>query len=420
MSKVEFRRAAIEYEASSEQFKELIRLTTPRDWIILSSFVFIILVIILWGFFGKVPTYVQGQGILLGKDASIFDAVAPEGATRVISIKVKPGDRILKNDVIAYLDAPDLGKQVIIAQNYLQTIKEKYAALTSTSQEEIKQRQIEFDQNQSIEKDAIKLHTEELAAVTDLLQRKQNLEKRGIMTREQVMETLTSYYAVQKTLEGIRTQLIQNEENIANFKQDWRERLLKLELQIIDAQRDLDKLQNELALSKVVHSPVEGIVTNIQASIGDSVKTGDPIISIASEGKGLDAILFIPAKDGQRVKENMKALVSPEIIEKEKYGSLEGIIESVSSYPISARSMLAILHNKELVDRFMKNNIAIGLRATILSDPSTYSGYKWSSTNGPNQKVSAGMVVTAEVTVEKQAPFSLIIPAFKKFIEGEW
>ncbi len=79
-----------------------------------------------------------------------------------------------------------------------------------------------------------------------------------------------------------------------------------------------------------------------------------------------------------------------------------------------------LLHNKSLIDRFLKQGVVIAFRGTILKDSATYSGYKWSSKKGPNQKMSPGMVVSAEVIIEKQSPISLIIPAFKKFLEGKW
>lgn len=413
-----FRKAALENIKSSEQLNQLIRVTSPHDWIILGGLWLLLFVAILWGIFGTIPTRVTGEGILLGSNTSIHDAVALEGSGRVASIQVNLGDRVAKDQILAYLDNPDLAKQVDTTQRYLKQLQEKYAKLSATSEDQIKQYEAQQKEQAEILERDTKDGKEQLAQISDLLKRKEELLKRGIVTRQDFLNTMNDYYAVKQRLEEYRNQAIEHQQELARVVEDWKRQLRDLDLKITDAQHQLDNLNNQLALSKAVRSPVPGIITHIEVAIGDNVKEGKSIASIADESKDLDAIVYIPAHDSPRIKYHARSLISPSTIKKEEFGSLEARVTSAASFPSTPQSMLAILHNQDLVTRFTQKGPPLAVRVKILRDPKSYSGYKWTSKKGPNQEITPGMIVTAEITVREQAPISLIIPMFKRLVGG--
>jgi HlyD family secretion protein len=53
------------------------------------------------------------------------------------------------------------------------------------------------------------------------------------------------------------------------------------------------------------------------------------------------------------------------------------------------------------------------LRVTLERDPMTSSGYKWSSSRGPEITISSGTLCTVEVITRHQPPVSLLFPFFK-------
>ncbi|MDF2867869.1 MAG: putative efflux pump rane fusion protein, partial [Gammaproteobacteria bacterium] len=51
----------------------------------------------------------------------------------------------------------------------------------------------------------------------------------------------------------------------------------------------------------------------------------------------------------------------------------------------------------------------------LIEDQKTYSGFRWTSSQGPNLLIGNGTLATATVTIKEQAPITLIIPALKRF-----
>lgn len=60
-----YRKVALERLSSPEELDSLMQVTTPKGWLALLSLGLLILVALLWGIFGRIPTKVFGQGIIL-------------------------------------------------------------------------------------------------------------------------------------------------------------------------------------------------------------------------------------------------------------------------------------------------------------------------------------------------------------------
>ena len=62
--------------------------------------------------------------------------------------------------------------------------------------------------------------------------------------------------------------------------------------------------------------------------------------SIASEGDGLDALVYLSPQAGKQVKSNMQALVSPTTVEKSEYGSIYGKVTQVLNFHLLLKKWL--------------------------------------------------------------------------------
>jgi HlyD family secretion protein len=56
----------------------------------------------------------------------------------------------------------------------------------------------------------------------------------------------------------------------------------------------------------------------------------------------------------------------------------------------------------------------IELFATLQLDPSTPSGFKWSSSHGPPLKVASGTLANAEIVVGSEHPITIVMPYLRK------
>jgi HlyD family secretion protein len=126
-------------------------------------------------------------------------------------------------------------------------------------------------------------------------------------------------------------------------------------------------------------------------------------------------VVYIPAgSGGKKVEPGMKIQVSPATVKRDEFGYIFGQVSWVSPYPATRESMLSILGNEALVKQFSKTMPPIVVHATLLTDPKTPSGLKWSSRQGPPFRITTGTIVSAEVVVREQRPISLVIPYMKK------
>ena len=76
--------------------------------------------------------------------------------------------------------------------------------------------------------------------------------------------------------------------------------------------------------------------------------------------------------------------------------------------------MIFYLQNEVLVNRLLQSGETISLVAILESDPSTPSGLRWSSSQGPDLSVEGGTVCSASVVLARQRPITLLIPFLKK------
>lgn len=411
-----FRKEALQTLTSPEQLDQLIQVVTPRAWLIANTLYVILFCLIIWSFFGSIPTQADSYGILLAGGGDIFNAVAPDGPSRVERFLVKPGDKVEKNQLIAILSRPDLSNEIQETQKYLNDLKNKYTHMQADSHKEIAIRQKQtLDQiasNQNASENA-KIKAKNLQ---ELLSIRQEAFKKGIETRQNVTQTVQEYYNVQSEIQSLANQIIQAQVSQDSFAAQWRDQLRTLELKIADENLKFLNLQTRLRLSTSVTAPVTGLITHIPLAPGSIATTGMPLVSIASQGKGLDALVYLPPQLGKQVKVGMLAQVAPTTMEKAEFGSIYGKVISVSPFPATPEAILATLQNQDLVKKFTQKEPPIEVRIQLETNLTTFSGFKWSSSQGPQQTITPGTLATAMITIRKQPPITLVIPAFKKLM----
>ncbi|MBN1919688.1 MAG: NHLP bacteriocin system secretion protein [Anaerolineae bacterium] len=158
-------------------------------------------------------------------------------------------------------------------------------------------------------------------------------------------------------------------------------------------------------------SPYAGRVLELQAITGGVVERGDALLSLESADAGsLEAIVYIPAAEGNKVQPGMQVLLAPASVKQEEYGRLLGQVVSVGDFPASQRGMLRVLGSEELVTALTGDGTTIEVRAALRSDSQTPSGYAWSSAQGPSLVLSSGTLCTAWIETSLKRPISLLFP----------
>ena len=130
-----FRQEALERLRSPDRLDKLFSPTTPVGWIALASVLLLVLSVLFWSFFGVIATKVNGIGLIMDT-AGVINITHSAGG-RLSEMRVKPGDRIRKGQVIAIIEQPALEAQIARNRQELNTIssREDMAAKVSSINE---------------------------------------------------------------------------------------------------------------------------------------------------------------------------------------------------------------------------------------------------------------------------------------------
>ncbi|HXH54783.1 MAG TPA: NHLP bacteriocin system secretion protein [Gammaproteobacteria bacterium] len=415
-SQLKFRQQALLALHAPDQIDKLIQVVSPRAWIMLVSFYVLLISLLFWGIFGSIPTRVEGKGILLVENGSVYNAVAPSGGGQIADILVHQDQEIKKGDVIARLERPDLAEKLQLTKDYVAQLKREQIELSQTSKKELAARNGKISQQTNMLGNSLHSGTKNLKDIETLLNLKEENFKKGLLIWQDIENTRRDYYSAKDRLEQLQIQITQLKTQEDDFKEQWRQRLKDKELTILAEQLEMDNISAEVKISKTVVSPADGIVISVNTAVGKMVPDGGSVVTITSLGEGLDALIFMLPHEGLRVTPGMSALITPTIIEKEEYGSMKGKTLSVSEFPQAAETIIALLHNQEMAKQFVESGAPTGIRIRIAQDSNTFSGYQWSSSKGPNKKINPGTLAEVRITVREQPPITLIIPAFKKLL----
>ena len=136
----------------------------------------------------------------------------------------------------------------------------------------------------------------------------------------------------------------------------------------------------------------------------------NPADAAGGRGDQLTAIVYVPSGEGKQIKVGMRVALSPSVAPREEFGFLIGKVRWVAEVPSTPEGMTYTLKNKQLVQTLSNNAAPIEIAVDLERDPKTKSGYKWSSSHGPDLKLNDGTLAHADVEVRDLPLLSLVIP----------
>ena len=416
-----FRKVALERLSSPEQLDSLMQVITPRAWIALAPLLGLIALAVLWGWFGSIPTKVNGKCILVNP-FGLADLAATSGG-RVQDINIKVGDPVRRGQVIAQIAQPELADRVEKAESRLRELEAQGRSVRAFAQQGTAlNAQTLAQQQQNLE--AQLRNAEQKARVAgERLKVQQELFSQGLVTNQSVLATRQEINAAELEAESFKNQIRQlSLRKLETDKQSSTE-VTAIDLQIAQARRDLDSLIANRKLTTQVTSGVEGRVIELKVARGSLVTQGASLALVeqtgesrapATEGGGsIQALIYVAAADGKQIQADMEAQIVPSTVKREEFGYMLGKVSYVSEYPSTPQSMAMQLQNESLVRDLAGTAPPVEVRATLVR-AENHSGYAWSSVAGAPVKIRAGTVCTSDIVVRTQRPLSLVIPILKK------
>lgn len=405
-----FRQAALDRLSSPEQLDRLMQVTDPRGWIALAGLWAVLLFGAVWSVVGRIPTTIQGQGILLS--AAGIREVESLGAGVLSDLRVEVGDRVAVGDTIGRVRQPRLEQQVEQARERLRLLesgRERRAEFTSTNvrleTESLDRERVDLERRVTAADERIAWLEERLAAEEEALEL-------GLLTPQAIQNTRQELEGARGERAGLELRLQSNGLARLLLANDSSMTMTEVTDRIREARGELAALTLDLEQSSSVLSPYAGYVREIRTDVGQIVAAGQAVATVEMVDAPLQAVIYVPT-EGKRIEPGMEARVSPVTVRREEYGFIRGEVAFVAPQPATPQGMQRILGNEILVQQLAGMGAPFLVRVELVRDSVTVSGFRWSSSAGPPRRVESGTTVSVEVVVEEQRPIGLVIPVLR-------
>ena len=410
-----FRQSALDRLSSPEQLDTLLAVTTPKGWLALFALAALLVGAGVWAAIGRIPTRVGGMGILVKRSG--LAAINSIAAGQVAEILVHAGDVVSRDQPVVRLSLPDLAAELTNAKANLAALESQDRQLGSLGNEDVRLQISAVAEQRQVALTAIEVAKERQASLQVKLQSQQKLLADGLITEQVVQATRDNLNLARADVARAQAQLkeltVRESESRQRNNKEGGERKKRLE----EARRTIGLLEDKIKLHSIVKSPEAGRVIELRTATGGIVTPGTPLVMLERIGPegGLDAIVYVPATEGKKIRRGMKVEVSPSTVKREEYGAMRALVTEVSEFPSTQQAMLANLGNQELVTSFFRQiDTPIELRVEVTPDRATASGFAWTSPKGPPQNVQPGTMCNVSLTVREQAPISLVVPMLRE------
>ncbi len=414
-----FRKAALEKLSTPEKLDQLIKVTSPKGWIALVTVFIALTTGIVWSFFGNIKTKLNVTGVLLGGE---IHEVVSTSQGQLIQLTINIGDNIEKGQVVGLIEQPELFQQIEEVKASLKEREFELKRLLSFGSEDTKiQGELIVQQRSSIELQ-IKSDQKRLDFLRNQLETEQGLLKKGLITRTQVVNTEQQIEASKNSIERLKAQLVQTSSQKLNLGFDLQQKINLSKQRISEAERRLKHLEERYSKQTKITSSYSGEVVEILTDIGVIVRQGSPLFKLKNQNQNQDdsklrGVLYIPSQDGKKIKEGMQALVVPSTVQPQEFGFMKGKITYVSDFPITQKGMMMTVKNDQLVRGLLSQGALFEVYVEFEKDDAAYSGFKWTSAQGPKILINEGTSCMGKITVKSEPPIALVVPAFKKFFD---
>ncbi|MBT4770710.1 MAG: NHLP bacteriocin system secretion protein [Rhodospirillaceae bacterium] len=410
-----FRSEALKKLRDPEQLDTVIKLTTPRGWMSLYIVLFIVVALIVWGFLGGIPSRVSGLGMIRDSKSVIYDVSATaEGWVEAVHVKI--GDRVIEGDKIVTLRLPDTETKKKSALTTLEILRQQYDEQSAFTEKDVSGRAQNTEKQVSAMQESIKDTQQELNFYRDLYKVQEDELKKGYITRQTFEQTKVQISTAEQTIRDTRNKILQARTDQVEFKNDQKRTLAQMEQQIVQAENTLKEIETTLDTEKVITSPVEGRVTEIDTKLNAQVGLGAQLAVIQKSGEELIVTAFFQIGKGKKVLVGMKAEISPASVERDIYGVIRGRVTAVSELPESQAGIMEIFGNLSVAEDMMKAGPPLKITIELDEDPKTFSGLKWSSSKGPPVIITPGTTAFTTITVEEKRPIDYVIPIYETWL----
>ena len=465
-----FRQESLERLSSTERLDRLMRVVNPKSWIPLTTLGFLSVTALTWSIFGRIPVTVEGAGVLVYPSTVV--PIQANSSGQLVELKAKEGKLVKKGEVIATIDRSDLQERLVLAKEKLAQLQSQNTEANSVQARRKEQdlRAIQ-EQRQSLEQRlqiiqdlTPTLKDKGLSAIQrqrqNLLQRQQTLEElrptfelryetrqmlfqRGAISEDVLLEAKQEFLDNTSSIDEVKAQLkeldvqeadayqqyLSNLNEVKNIQAQIQEldskrvNLTQQDLQnsttrireIQEAKREIAQIQQEIDSQSQIVSQHSGRILELTVNPGQVIDAGTRLASIDTDNQAsnLVGMTYFPVQDGKKIQPGMEIQITPQTIKRERFGGIVGTVTKVSPFPITTEAAANVVGNPQIIAGLVPETQPVVIQVSASLDSETFSGYQWSSSSGPELKISSGTTTSARVKVTQRAPITFVFPILR-------
>ncbi len=414
MSETMFQKKALEKLSSPEQLDELIKVTTPRGWLALLALCAIVITIVFWGIFGRIPTKVMGQGVIV-RTGGVFEIPARGRGAVTMAEDTEVGSVIKAGQVVATISQVELETQIEKDKTRLAALQDEHKKVVDYCEKQRKKKAASFDIQRKDLKAGIKEQEELVRQIRKDLKGLVALHKKKLVSETDLIQTKKDLADSDSTLRALQEKLVNVSTIELEAYHELEQSRFQSEKAITDLSKQIKVQETRLKTMSQVISQYAGRVLEVAVNNGTIVDIGSPIVSVEQTDKTMEVMVFVADTVGEKVRPGMMAELTPSTVKREEFGYIIGKVSFVSEFPVTEREMLKLLDNPSLVKQLSAEGVPVQVNADLTLDSKTPSGYKWSSGRGPRLEISSGTLCSASIIVRELPPIILVIPFLKQF-----
>lgn len=413
-SKINYREEALEQRSVQERYDSAIQIVSPRGWLLLLTIGALVTALIAWSFLGAISYTVTSSGLLI-REGEVFDVLATQ-AGQILEVRVKVGDVLQPGQEVALVDQPDIDKTLQMLKEELVDLERKAVELTQIDQKNFELKKKYYREKARGVGRTVRDKRDQLRLLEDKKKTQEELLSKGLIAKTTLIATTQQLLSLKEELNFSLSELKDISAQESSLLRGVEEQRWFLNQQISEKRREIEKTKSRLEVGSKIICKKAGRVIELKLNAGDYIHTGSSLLTLESlehEPDSLEVIAYIPVTNGKRVKQGMEMQLVPSFARAEEDGFVLGQVTEISTYPISLQSMIKVTRNASLAESLLATGPVYEVRGRLALDPTTISGFRWSTKKGARYPIHSGTFCTVLITVKKIRPYELVIPAIR-------
>lgn len=264
-----------------------------------------------------------------------------------------------------------------------------------------------YEKGKSFQSSSVKYKSKTLPFQKEMLDIARRLEKKGYVSKQDVLDREISYGSAQSEQSNLISQLNDIERQITSNKADLKDAL------------------SDFLRSSVIFANAEGRVDHFAVPQWSEVQPGEEIMALSWDRRiKPDTIpVFVIPKSASLIRPGNRSISTPAGFSIAEIGGIKGMVTSIDNQPLTPAQLGRRIGSQGISQSIASSggyqvNVKLQREAedNTATAESNRGGYAWNNRSNPPVPPREGMLLNVQITTRRRTPLEMLIPAVKEFM----